>query len=653
MHPKKINITALLFTVFTSAFFVCRAQQQVAEFAQFSQQEIDLTQCAFDKDADAVVLFDKATAGYNADYNLITERRIRFKILKERGIERGNIHISYYSGDGFEVISNIDATVLNVDNQKNEVRSKLDRKSIYDKKVNKYYSEITFALPNIKVGSIIEYKYQSFMKHYGGLKDWIFQSDMPVALSSYYLTIIPNAEFAYSVYKSHDMHVNVKPDSQSGSVLFEMANIPGLRDEAYMGAARDYLQRVKFQFSGYKRVEGGTYGTSSTTTTSYVNTWKEMARDLADNRDFGSQLNKKLDAATELQAEWAAKAEPFLKMKSIHEYVRSHFNWNHIYSKYCDGGVKTIWEKKTGTTGDINLLLVNLLKAAGLTVQPLLVSERDFGKVDTTYPYIDQFDKVVAYVTLNDKHYILDGTDRLTPSSTIPYKLLNTTGFVADPKNATLVNITDSYKKNNNMITFVSSVSEDGRMNVDVAVDNYDYSKIERKEKYNRDKKGYEKDFFESLPATHLDTFAIDGIDNDSLPIHHTAKLEYNLDKTGDYYLLNYNLFTGLHKNPFINEQRFSDINFGCEHIYLITGTINLPKNLTPEALPKSLRLLIPDKSMTLIREVNQIENTIQISVRISFAKSEYGADAYPDVQAFYKQMLDLLNEPIVLKAKA
>lgn len=653
MFLYKTTLNACFFVLFSLSIFVCKAQTQASDFGFFSTTEKTLKQCEFDKDADAVVLLDKANSSYNDQYNLITERRIRFKILKERGIERGNIHISYYSDGSFETITNIEAAVLNIDDGNNEVWSKLDRKSIYDKKLNKYFSQVTFALPNIKVGSIVEYKYVSTMKHYGGLKDWIFQTDMPVLLSSYYLTIVPNAQFAYSIYKSAQMKVDVKQDSPNGGVSFEMRNIPGLRDEAYMGAERDYLQRVKFQFAGSNHVEGGAYGSRSSTTTNFSTTWKEMAKDLLDNNEFGSQLNKSIPGAEVLLAAWATKAEPFAKMKAIHEYVRSNFSWDHIYSKYADGGIKNTWEKKTGTSGHINLLLINLLKASGLQVHPLLVSERDFGKVDTTYPYISQFDKVVAYVTINDNHYILDATDRLTPSFTIPFKLLNTTGFIIDRKNAALVKIADSQRKNSNMVNFVGAVNQNGAMKVDVSVNNYDYSKIERKEKYNRDKKKYEKDFFGSMAISNLDTFSVDGLENDSLPIIQTAKLDFNLNQTGNYYLLNYNLFTGLNKNPFISEQRFSDINFGCEYSYLLNGTISLPENLIPEALPKSIRLLMPDKSMTMTREVMQLDNKLQVGVRITFTRSEYSADDYPDVQAFYKQMLELLNEPILLKAKA
>ena len=94
--------------LFSSAAF---SQTPISDFGQFSGSEFDMKECSFDKTADAVVLFDQASSNYNDEWNLITDRRIRFKILKEKGIERGDIHISFYSKDKFEFISHIDATI--------------------------------------------------------------------------------------------------------------------------------------------------------------------------------------------------------------------------------------------------------------------------------------------------------------------------------------------------------------------------------------------------------------------------------------------------------------------------------------------------------------------------------------------------------------
>jgi hypothetical protein len=628
------------------------SQKEMPGFGRFTPEERSLKQCAFDPDAEAVVLLEQASSSYNDAYNLITTHRIRIKVLKESGIERGNIRINYYSDNDFEFVRDIEGVVYNNDPNMPAV-STLDRKLVYTKKLNKYYSQVTFAMPNVKVGSIFEYKYESIMKHYGGLQEWVFQRDIPVALSSYHLTIVPNAEFAYSVYKSPFLPINVKADSRNGSMLYEMRDIPGLRDEAYMGAARDYLQRIKFQFSGINRVSGDSYSTTVTSKRKYTDTWKVLASELLDDREFGTQISHKLPDAEVLQQQWTNLPDAFSKMKAIHDHVRTSFSWNGIYSKYADGNVKTAWQKKTGTSGEINLILINLLKSAGLEVHPLLVSERDNGKVDTTYPYLSQFNKVVAYVTIDNKSYILDGTDQATPSFMIPFELLNTTAFIVDKKHGALLTIRNQARKNLSLINLNGKVTPSGNVELNAVADYYDYSKLEKKARYLQDKKAYEKDFFEPYHAARIDSFAIAGQTSDSLPLHHAAHMDLPLEKSGDYTLLPYSMFTGFEKNPFTLQQRFSDVDFGCTYTCIVNSNFALPDNMVPEALPKSIRLVMPDKSMILTRQVQQVGNNINVGLRIEFLKTLYSVEEYPELQSFYKQMVDLLKEPIVLKTKS
>ena len=146
--------------------------QEVAEFGQFTAAEIAMKECSFDKDAEAVILFDRATSNYNDQNNLVTTRNIRLKVLKEKGISRGNISIHFNSKNDFEFIIRIKGIVGSYDENGNFVYTKLEKKSIYRRKINENISEVTFAMPNVKVGSIIEYEYVSRMEHYGGLDDW-------------------------------------------------------------------------------------------------------------------------------------------------------------------------------------------------------------------------------------------------------------------------------------------------------------------------------------------------------------------------------------------------------------------------------------------------------------------------------------------------
>jgi hypothetical protein len=120
----------------------------------------------------------------------------------------------------------------------------------------------------------------------------------------------------------------------------------------------------------------------------------------------------------------------------------------------------------------------------------------------------------------------------------------------------------------------------------------------------------------------------------------------------GEYHLLSLNLFTDFTSNPFIAENRFSNIDFGAQSLLIVNETYTLSDNFQPESLPKNMKFVTPDNSMVAHREIKKTENVISIGFRIETNKSEYDAEEYDMIKGFYKQLFDALNEPILLKQK-
>ena len=622
--------------------FFCFAQNDAPGFGEYTPAEIKMKECSFDRNADAVVLLDQGIAYFNEEYNLITDRRIRLKILKEKGIDRADIRIPYYSSNKFEFIRELSAVVLTPDDNGNVTQTELERKNVFDKQVNSLYSMVSFALPNVKVGSIIDYKYQSVMKNYAGLRRWEFQKEIPVVTSSYELAPIPNSEFAYSVYRTQNFPVDIKPDKAAGRVRFSMHNIPGLRDEVYSPSTTNFLQRVNFQFASYTNYFGKT---------NYTSTWQQLATELLDDRDFGSQANKDLSATPFLKA-LSPSLSQIEKLKSIYDFVRSNIVWNHIGSKYAEEGVKSTLEKKKGNSGDINLLLIALLKSAGLDAYPLLASGRDNGLIDTSYSYLGQFDKVVALVVCNGKDYVLDGTDMNTPFWLVPSDLLNTTGFLVDKKKRRFVYLTHLPEAQKEVIGIQATIQANGTIEGTATVTNADYSKLEKKSHYQTDEAKYRDALLKPYSFLKIDTFSVDGLKDDSAALKQSLTFHYDLKKSGGYYLLNTNLFTGLTENPFITQYRFTNIDFASRYNGTIYGSYFLPESLTIESLPANKKLVSPDRSMSVSRLFEKKDNQIQSRFTIEINRELYDAEEYESVKAFFKEMIDLLNEPLLLKSK-
>ncbi len=631
-------------TVVFFTFFICLgayAQMGFPEFGKFTAEEISLKQCSFDPEAEAVILLDKAVVSHDDDYHMITERRVRIKILNEKGLDRANIIIPFYHKDEFEYISKVVAYTYNFDESGRQSSFEVEKNSIYKEKRNNYYSLIKFALPAVKPGSIIEYHYVSTMKHYGGLEEWKFQSDLPTIQSSFLLQVIPNAEFAYNVQKKPFLNIQVKNMAGEGKVYFEMNNLPALRIEPYMDAQRDYIQKVIFQLSGYL----SPYGSKLSVNT----TWKSLAYELMGDKQFGAQLDKDLKIE-EIKRLSLSESSQQGKLRVIYEFVKKNIVWNGYDGKYAPDGLKAVWERKKGSAGEINLLLTNLLKTADIEAYPVLAAERDFGKIDTTYPYIERFNKTVAFAIADGKQYILDATQENCPAGLTPFPLLGTKAFLVDKKIFNIIKISPGTLYYKNTVIIKGVMDSKGLITAEANVKSYDYARQLRLDAVKRDRRRFINENFEKpYEGLSIDSFLVVSPESDSIPLEQIVRYKQQLNESGGFIFLNANLFTGLEKNPFSSPVRFTNVNFGFPYNILVEEKIKLPEGVKVD-LPEDKILVSNDNTIQAVRQVSFEGGELKIVIRFVQTTTLVRADAYSAMKGFYKQMTDMFNEPLVLK---
>jgi hypothetical protein len=112
-------------------------------------------------------------------------------------------------------------------------------------------------------------------------------------------------------------------------------------------------------------------------------------------------------------------------------------------------------------------------------------------------------------------------------------------------------------------------------------------------------------------------------------------------------------MFSGLEKNPFIADTRFSDVFFGTNQQYSIIGAFIIPDGYSFETLPKNIRMIMPDTSISISRQIAATANTVSVRINLDFKKPFYSIDEYPDFKEFYKQLFALLSEQVVFRKKA
>ena len=609
-----------------------------------------MTECDFDKNAEAVVIFDVeeikcSIYSFAASAEII--RHVRIKILKDKGMEEANIKILYFSYKKVDIVKNIVAQTYNLDRSGNLVISKLEKKNIYDKEVSKNISQKIFTFPEVKKGSVLEYSYTIVSTLDLGIRDWEFQTTIPVKFSrvsittpySLNLSMIPVCTMPVSKEKLEIHGDNVN--------RFMMANIPAIREEPFMSSEKDYLQRLEINlislFAGFRFIV-------------LTNTWSSLIKGLQSSEDFGQQLTAHIPRTDTLQQLMDKADSPYQKMANIFGYVRNHMDWNGNAGIWAQNGVLTAWENKKGNSGDINLILINLLRAAGIHANPILVNSHENGMIDQLTPAYEQFDNVMAYVKINQQIYVLDASDKYASPNTVPWNVMFTYGILIEKDGSNEWRWCSLWNENqifNNVVVLNADIGQDGVMKGESTAYSSGYTRSRR----IRVLKSGKEEFIEKYCATINPEIKVDSVTfkneaSETLPMEQHIYFIQNLSSTGDYRFFKTNQFTGYETNPFTSEARFSDIFFGANQKFTQVVNINLPEGYDLESLPKNTTMIMPDTSIIFRRIAQAGDGKFSMRTTIEFKKPFYKVTDYDIFREFFKRFFDLLNEQVVIRKK-
>lgn len=640
------------------------AQKEVPSFGKVDKADLEMADCEFDKGAEALTLIDWGKMYYDRGIpgvsflNTIYEYRVRVKILKESGLSYANVTIPYYDRNNEEKILKVDASTYNLDASGKIKTTEVSKSSIYSKRINKFYSEMIIAFPEVKVGSIIEYKYKVERRTDQHLKDWTFQDKIPVRYSEYQINIplfyhfsvnpniVDEIEVKEKVYEDLIATNDGTLSTETLQKNFIMRNLAGIKYEPFMGAVKDYLQGIEFQLSTIDYGAGRTLDLRTG--------WGDVVKNLAKDTDFGKQLEWEPKGTSAVIAEAKQIPDMETRMKFLFEYVKKNMTWDNDESIYSYDGINTAFEKKTGGTGDINLLLTCLLNKADVKASPILFSTRDNGLVKKAFPFINQFNIVMSYVAIANKYFVLDASDRVTHYKLPPSKIVNTNGFIVEGENGRWVEILSGKNKYKVISAVQGEISSDGILKGNCMVNCYDYARVQRCESlvHNRDK--FREDYFiKPYSFCKIDDLTINNTETDSLPLEQKIKFSSVLNSSGEYRYFNTNLFSDLEKNPFIATDRVSDVDFGFLQDYIIFGNYTIPPDYVFDGLPENVTITTPDNSVIFSRTMTVEANLLNVRMTVEFKRSFYPVAGYTGFKEFYKKLFDKLNEQVVIKKKA
>ena len=90
------------------------AQNETQSFGKVPAEDLTLKECSFEKDAHAMVLFDKADVYFDPRFDIVMERHKRVKIFDDKAKDVVDIRLEYESYNGYEDIYDLSAHTINL-----------------------------------------------------------------------------------------------------------------------------------------------------------------------------------------------------------------------------------------------------------------------------------------------------------------------------------------------------------------------------------------------------------------------------------------------------------------------------------------------------------------------------------------------------------
>jgi hypothetical protein len=575
------------------------SQNITREFGKVSVAELKMDVYEKDTSAEAVVLFDIGKSYFTSregGFEIIYERITRIKILSEAGLEWGEIEIPYYrEGDIYEKVYELSADVYNITDGQ-VIRTSIDRGNIFKEEINEFWNVQKVVLPEVRPGSVIEYRYKIISQYLFNMRDWNFQWKIPVVYSEYTVKITPFYEYVYILkgtnkFTFQESFVDGGMKLRFGAIeynnmvhRFGMENLPAFRDEEFITSINDHIIRMDFQLSKINYPGGGSR--------EIMTTWPEMIKGLIKHDDFGKYIKRSEKLASkaldQMQLEGLSEKEKF---NSVMDYVKETFKWNDMHSKYASKSAGNFVKDQFGNSADINLFAVGMLRSAGIEAHPVISSTRNNGFIYKDYPFSQFFNYVLITAVVDGETILADAASLQVANDRIPLKCINKEGLLIHKDEVTWVDLT--VKKPSEKMVDLRVRFDESEMLVDVKHTATEYEAVRYRTDYGDD-------------IDHLKSkLNVDGYDlsetsikiENQNDVNNPWMLSYTLQSDMNYstekLLLSPFLNLVLRDNPLKQNSRTYPVDMMYSSKIDYTSRIMIPEGYVVEHIPQNRRMMI------------------------------------------------------------
>lgn len=652
---------------------VLAQEKSPAKFGKISPEDFKASAYAIDSNAAAVVIADIGSTSMEGNnkggFSLEFKNYRRAYIVNKNGYAIGDVSIPIVTdGDAEEDLVNLKAVTYNLENGK-VVETKLEVKSaVFKDKINKRLVVKKFTFPNIKEGSIIEYQYTLKSDFIFNLQPWSFQGEYPRLWSEYsvsmpefyYYVTLSQGYQSYYIKDQKNRVENFTHSDPGGTRATErtnftagvtdyrwvMKNVPALKEESFTSAIDNHISKIEFQLAELRQ---------PFTPRNIMGTWPQTCNELLKDESFGYSLNRDNPWLNEVMDEAIGGAGDNLqKARNIYAYVRDHITCTNHNRKYLEQPLKNVLKNRNGNTAEINLLLVAMLKKAGLNAEPVMLSTRSHGYAYAMYPLLDRFNYVVAQLTMGGNTWYLDASEPRMGFGRLGPQCYNGHARVINQDATPLEFTTDSLVERSVTSVFVIA-NEKSELEGSIQHTPGYYASYRLRNKIKE--KGmdqifgdFKKDF---TTEVEIKDKQVDSLDKYDDPLFIKYSFVVKGDKE-DILYFNPMVVEGWKENPFKSAQRFYPVEmpYTIDQTYLLQ--LSVPEGYVIDELPKQLvvKLNEDDDGMFEYR-ISESNGTISLRSRLRIRRSFFVSDEYEMLREFFNLVVKKHSEQIVFKKKA
>jgi hypothetical protein len=617
-----------------------------------TDEELKMTTEPAAPGASAVYLFREEIANDKLNFHSLY---VRLKILTEEGKKYADVDMPVYEHSQFN-IGEIQGRTIHSDGTVVPFTGKPYDKMVSKSKDQKYYTKV-FTLPDVQVGSILEYRYNlTYQDNIAYSPRWYIQQDLYVRSAHY--RFVPTSHELEGDYDARLSYTRVLP--QGVDVKFaalqniydlSLTNIPAVPAEDFMPPMHSLSYRLLFYYTRISKID---------------DFWKEKGKAWSKEADRFAASSKLNEVVQQIVSPGDSEEQKLSKIyDAVMQLENTSFTREHSTAENKAQGIKIktaadIWEQKRGNADELAILFVGMARAAGLKAYAMAVTNRDQEVFIKEYLSMDQLDDDIAIVLVDGKERYFDPGERYCEFGQLHWKHGASFGL-RQTDNGTALTATPGagYKAAQTMRSASLKLDPDGTLHGQIRLSlNGVQALYWRQEALRKDEEEVKQeiqDWMEETlpPGVHAKTnhfLELKGWKNFMMV---QFDVSGNMGTaTSKRILLPATFFEAQRKPIFVHDKRESPVDLHYSYVTQDAVTIEFPKTLEVESVPKDVTIPLPQNAAYGVTYTAK-DNIYSQKRTFILANPFYAAKEYGDLKDFYQKVNAKDQEQAILKIGA